>query len=309
MSERQDTIGPITRTVSDAAHLLQAIAGPDSKDSYTAASPFKGRHPNYAAACKLSGLRGKRIGVARNVIRASMHEVAHVMPEFEKAIAVMVKAGAEIVEDANFTAFEEWKQFDHNPITRADFACNIAQYLSALEVNPRGIHTIEDLRAFTRSHPDEDYPRRNTRNWDTAIEGKLTNTSREFNKMYKKNLEIGGEGGINGALERHRLDAVILPSSIAFTIPALVGTPIITVPLGVTADDVPVVKQRDSDVVEVGPGIPFGVSFLGAKWSEETLIEMAYAFEQQTQVRRTLSRVVSPSMELDDVVGEPRATL
>ena len=49
----------------------------------------------------------------------------------------------------------------------------------------------------------------------------------------------------------------------------------------------------------VAPGIPFGISFLGKKWSEETLIEIAYAFEQKSLVRRKLKRYIEPTKELD----------
>ena len=64
LSEHQDTIGPMARTVKDAARLLQVIAGVDRHDNYTSASPFKDGYPDYLAACKISGLQGKRIGIA-----------------------------------------------------------------------------------------------------------------------------------------------------------------------------------------------------------------------------------------------------
>ena len=221
---------------------------------------------------------------------------------FERAISIMVDAGATIVENTNFTAFSRWKEREINPVTRADFVSNLAQYLSKLEYNPHNIHTIEDLRDFTRTFPAEQYPARNTHNWDTAIERKLTNTCPEFWPIYRENLYLGGEGGILGALERHELDAIVLPTVIASSMPALVGTPIITVPMGVTLQGVPVEMEKSGDVVEIAPGIPFGISFLGAKWSERTLIEIAYAFEQKTLIRKTLDRWVVPRLDLADVI-------
>ena len=292
----------MARTVKDAAKLLQVIAGTDPNDRYTSGSPFKDSPPDYMAACKLSGLEGKCIGIARNVINESSNEVTHVISAFEHAISIMVDAGATIIENANFTAFSQWKKREYNPVTRADFVSNLTQYLSKLERNPNNIHNIEDLRAFTRTFPAEEYPARNTRNWDTAIEQKMNNTCPEFGPIYRENLYLGGEGGILGALEWHELDAVVLPTVVASSMPALVGTPIITVPMGVTSEDIPVEKEKFWDVVEIAPGIPFGISFLGAKWSEEILLEMAYAFEQRTLVRRTLRRCVVPRKDLADVI-------
>ena len=302
VSEHQDSVGPMARTVKDAARLLQVIAGVDPNDSYTSASPFKNCPPDYLAACKLTGLQGKRIGIARNVIVESSDEVKHVIEAFERAISVMANAGATIVEDTNFTAFSEWKKREYNPVTRADFVSNIAQYLSKLERNPKNIHSIEDLRDFTWKFPEEEYLSRNTRNWDTAIEQKMNNMSPDFWPIYQENLYLGGEGGILGALERHGLDAVVLPTVIASSIPGMVGTPMVTVPLGAASDDTQVQKEVFWDVVEIAPGIPFGISFLGSKWSEETLIEISYAFEQRTLVRNTLKRHIMPQTDLADII-------
>ena len=303
VSEHQDTVGPMARTVKDAAKLLQVIAGIDPNDSYTSESPFKDGPPDYLAACKLSGLQGKRIGIARNVIDESSDEVTHAIEAFERAISVMANAGATIVEDTNFTAHSQWKKREYNPVTRADFVTNLAQYLSTLERNPRNIQSIEDLRDFTWKFPKEEYPSRNTRNWDTAIEQKMNNTCPEFWPIYQENLYLGGEGGILGALERHGLDAVVIPTVIASSIPGMVGTPIVTVPLGTASDDTPVQKEAFWDVVESAPGIPFGISFLGSQWSEETLIEIAYAFEQRTVVRNTLQRRIVPCIDLADIIN------
>lgn len=302
VSEHQDTVGPMARTVKDAAKLLQIIAGVDPNDSYTSASPFKHRFPDYLAACKLSGLQGKRIGIARNVIEDSSDKVSHVMDAFEYAISVIANAGATIVENTTFIAFSQWKKREYNPVTRADFVTNLAQYLSKLEQNPKNIRNIKDLRDFTWKFPEEEYPSRNTRNWDTVIDQNINNTSPEFWPIYQENLYLGGEGGILGALERDSLDAVALPTVIAASIPALVGTPIVTVPLGAASDDTPVKKETYWDVIETAPGIPFGISFLGSKWSEETLIGMAFAFEQRTLARDKQKRHIVPHTDLADVL-------
>ncbi|KAI1177400.1 amidase signature domain-containing protein [Nemania sp. FL0916] len=291
VSAHQDTVGPMARSVKDAAMLLQVLVGPDENDPYTLASPWGSRVPDYAASCKLSGLRGRRIGIAGNVIRGSPLDIAHTLAAFEQATCTMEEAGATVVPDADFTAFAEWTERSYNPVTRADFASDLVAFLQQLEHNPNKIDGVASLRAFTRHHPAEDYPARNTATWDTILEGGLGDLTRaEFDAVYQHNLYLGGEGGVLGALERHRLDAIVLPSAVAFEIAALVGTPIITVPLGQARADAPVVMEASGDAVEMAPGIPFGISFLGAKWSEETLIEIAFAFEQRSRVRESLKR-------------------
>ena len=69
-----------------------------------------------------------------------------------------------------------------------------------------------------------------------------------------------------------------------------------------TSEDIPIEKENFWDVVEIAPGIPFGISFLGAKWSEETLIGMAYAYEQRTLVRKNPKRCIVPRKNLADVI-------
>jgi len=294
VSEHQDTVGPMARTVRDAARLLQVLTGVDANDPYTLASLVRDQIPDYPTSCKVSGLENKRIGIARNVIKESPCDIQYTIAEFERAISTMKEAGTIIIDNTDFTAFSEWKKRKYNPVTRADFASNIVRFFGQLEYNPNNINSIESLREFTQNHPAEDYPSRNTANWDVAIEQQLNNKCPEFEHMYQQNLFLGGEGGILGALERHNLDAIVLPTAVAFEIPALVGTPIITVPLGAASADTPVTMEASGDVVEMAPGIPFGISFLGAKWSEQTLIEIAFAFEQITQTRRGLKRQIEP---------------
>ncbi|WZH42045.1 amidase signature domain-containing protein [Fusarium acuminatum] len=290
VSEHQDTVGPMARTVKDAVRLLQVLAGPDENDQYTLASPYGASIPNYLSHCNVAGLRGKRIGIARNVINGSPIDISQTLLDFESAICVMKDAGAIIIGNTDFTHLAEWKKREYNCVTRADFATNIVDFLNKLEHNPSKIDSVESIRSFTRCHPAEDYPKRNTSTWDTIMEKYLSNKSPEFESLYQKNLFLGGEGGVLGALESHNLDAIALPTTVAYEIPALVGSPIITVPLGTASADTAVTMEPLDDVVEMAPGIPFGISFLGAKWSESTLIEIAFSFEQNTLVRKNTVR-------------------
>jgi Asp-tRNA(Asn)/Glu-tRNA(Gln) amidotransferase A subunit family amidase len=299
ISQRQDTIGPMARTVKDAAMILQAIAGPDKNDNYTLASPFGSHPPNYVAACKLSGLKGKRIGIPRNVINTLDASSEPIVSAFEAAVSVISQAGATIVDDANFTGYDEYLNTSiPGAVVAADFISDIASYLSKLKTNPNNIHNLEDIRRFTQQSPLEDYPSRDTGIWDLALARGINNTSPEFWPLHLQSLYYGEEGGLTGALSRNKLDAVILPTAVAYDIPAIIGAPAVTVPLGSFPAGTPIEYNERGNLVEKAPGIPFGISFLGPRWSEESLIGMAYAFEQRTLVRKKLQRYIEPRSDL-----------
>ncbi|KAL3487356.1 amidase signature domain-containing protein [Aspergillus germanicus] len=272
ISERADTIGPMVRTVRDAAMVLQAIVGQDENDNYTMASPFSNNYPDYVAACNLDGLEGKRI--ARPIISS-----------FERAVAGIETAGATIIEDANFTAYD----------------AGLPKYLSALNSNPNNLQSLSDIRNFIQHSPEEDYPARDTDLWDMALLAGMNNTSPGFWPIFQQALYLGEEGGLLGALSRDNLDAVILPTSLAGDIPGILGSPVITVPFEAFPAEISVKYNERGNLVNSAPGIPLGVSFLGPRWSEESLIAMAYAFEQRTLSRGTLHRIVGPRTELKDV--------
>jgi amidase len=306
ISERQDTVGPMTRTVKDAAYILQAIAGPDPSDNYTSAIPNNGSIPDYVSACKIDSLQGVRIGVARNVLDIySAYLDAPVVEAFEQAVAEIEAAGA-IIVDANFTGFEAYTS-DNNEtlVLNADFLVNLKTYFSELTYNPHNITDLAQLTAFTHAFPAEDYPDRDTGAWD-GPEGALTqgwdNTDPRFWKAYQANLYYGGEGGILGALERTNTSAVLLPTQLSPGIPALVGSPVITVPMGFYPANWTVTKNSRGSLVSTGPRVPFGLSFMGDLWSERDLIGYAYAYEQQSKHRGDVLPYIVPNIELADVL-------
>ncbi|KAM4058893.1 amidase [Hirsutella rhossiliensis] len=300
ISEHQDTIGPMARTVKDAAHLLQAMAGQDPRDNYTLAIPFI---PDYAAACDTEALDGARIGVPWNVVlTADKPEDQISSPEleaFRASIKVLQDAGAIVVE-ANFT-------IDKNPdharngdiVLQADFMTNLASYLDKLTSNPQELHTLAQVREFTRKTPVEQYPNRNTGLWDPIID-KLgfNNTDARFWAAYQSVLKSAQTNGILGALTRHNLSAVVLPTSLAPEWVAAIGAPGVTVPMGYFPASTAVTMEPRGELVEAGPSIPFGLSFLGRRWSEAHLIALAHGFEQRTWVRGRVRPLVMPEAEV-----------
>ncbi|KAI1380409.1 amidase [Hypoxylon crocopeplum] len=302
ISEHQDTIGPMARTVKDAAIVLQAIAGVDPYDNYTSAIPNRGILPDYVAACQLAALAGARIGIPRNaiVLAADKSQFA----AFEEAVGVLRTAGAVIVENTNFTAAAEFlKSNAETQVLNADFPVNLASYLALLTKNPNNATSLADVRKFTQTFPLEDFPERNTDIWDDIIfKQGWNNTDPRFWAAYQRDLYYGGEGGLLGAIERYRLDAVVIPTDWTSPFAAVIGAPIVTVPLGYYPSNTPV-KRNSWGLVTDGPNLPFGISFMGAKFTEAKLIGLAYAFEQRTKTRDRGRPYIVPSTELIDVVG------
>lgn len=227
-----------------------------------------------------------------------------VLDAFYTAIDQIKAAGATIVS-ANFTGFEAYTT-DNNEtlVLNADFLTNLATYLSELSYNPHGIENLAEERAFTRNFTAEDWPDRDTGVWDDALDTQgWNNTSPLFWPAYQANLYYGGEGGILGALERNNVSAVLLPTQLSPSIPALVGSPVVTVPMGFYPANWTVAYNSRKTLVETAPNVPFGLSFMGAKFDEATLIGFAYAYEQRTMHRNDVQPYIVPNIELGDVVA------
>ncbi|KAK0105226.1 hypothetical protein ONS96_004626 [Cadophora gregata f. sp. sojae] len=304
ISSHQDTVGPMARSVSDAAYILSIIAGKDASDNYTLAQPWD-TPPDYTKSLNFSSLRGARIGVPRKVIASYQDNSSLPMiSAFNAAVKVIEKAGATIVENADYPAWEGYLRDDNETLVlEADFISDLAAYLAQLETNPNNVTSLADIRNFTQSFQLESYPTRDTAIWDDALSLGYNNSDYQFWQAYQASYYYGAEGGVLGALDKYNLDALILPTDFASGPPARAGLPVVTVPLGSYPANTTVVKSRYWDLVQVGPNIPFGISFIGAMWSEESLIGFAYAFEQRTQVRSSIKPYISPTIQLADVVS------
>ncbi|EGP87078.1 uncharacterized protein MYCGRDRAFT_41422 [Zymoseptoria tritici IPO323] len=302
ISEHHDTVGPIARTVKDAAYLLQAIAGPDSNDNYTS-NAFENGCPDYVAACNANSLAGVRIGVARNVLDLWGKYVDQLMLDaFDQAVEQIKNAGA-ILVDANFTGFEAF-QDDGNQtlVLNADFNTNLPAYLSQLTNNPNDIRDLTDLLNFTQNSQYEDYPERDTLVWEAGLNQSWGNTDPRFWQALLSMQYYGAEGGVLGALERTNTQAILLPTELSPVIPAIAGSPVVTVPMGFYPSQYNTTRNGFGNLNFVGPNLPFGLSFMGAKFSEAELIGFAYAYEQLTHHRTEVQPYIVPKTELADVV-------
>ncbi|KAH8588652.1 amidase [Bisporella sp. PMI_857] len=306
ISEHQDTVGPMARTVSDAAYILSIIAGKDEADNYTLAQPWD-IPPDYTRALKFSSFKGTRIGIPRNALTPDQTSQP-VLDAFEEAIQVMKNAGAIIIENANYSAFDEWLADAQAPIGNesivldVDFSSGLPKYLAELTYNPNKIYSLTDELNYTQSSPLEEYPERNTAVWEESLSLDFANTDYRFWQAFQYTSYLGGEGGVTGALDTYGLDALILPTDFSTAQPAYAGLPVVTVPLGFYPSNTTVVRSRNWNLVQIGPHVPFGLSFLGPKWSEELLIGLAYAYEQRTHTRMKAQPYIIPNIQLGDVM-------
>jgi amidase len=255
----------MARSVSDAAYVLSVIAGKDPMDNYTAAQPWD-NPPDYTKSLNFSSFRGARIGVPRNALY-TFGLKQPVLDAFDAAIETIKNAGATIVDNTNFTAWDDFIADENKPLGNgsivlyADFVSNLATYLSELTSNPNNIHSLADLSNFTRNYPLEDYPDRDTGVWDDSLALGYNNTDYRAFQAHQHTMYFGGEGGVLGVLNMYNLDAIILPSRISPQLPAAAGLPVITVPMGFYPSNT-TVQTSDRGLVEVGPNIPFVFSIV-----------------------------------------------
>lgn len=308
ISEHQDTVGPMARTVKDAAYVLAAIAGPDPNDNYTSAIPFE-TIPDYVAACDYDALKGKRIGVPRNML-ADAEPGGTWITAFNESLEVFREAGAEVVDDVYIEGWDwVYNKNAFMDIALPDFARNLGEYFAKLSVNPRDITSLSDLLEFTQGSELEEWPARDTVRFEDGIRLEMQEVTAEWWERYQDYIYHVGELGLTGALRNHSLDALIHLSPFASAIPATLGSPMVSVPLGREPDDTPLQRNRFEDLYSMSPNYPFGISFLGERFSEERLIGLAYAFEQRTMVRREVVPYIQPTTELEDVVGKGECEL
>ena len=278
IAHSQDTPGPMARTVADAAILLGALSGVDERDSATKSSR-KRALSNYARFLDLDGLQGARIGVARNMAGAN----SRIIKIFEHCIEVMKKLGAVIIDPVVVPNFDKFGTTERE-VLHYEFKTDLNKYLKSLDGSVR-VRSMKDVVQFNEENEDRVMPYFGQDHMTTALE-KGSLSDKKYKDALAKNLRLTRKEGIDAAMRKHKLDAIIVPSGgpawvidlangdsvnwdMESTSPAAVaGYPHITVPAGYVF------------------GLPVGISFFSTAWQEANLIKFAYAFEQATQYRR-----------------------
>ena len=277
ISHSQDTAGPMTRTVSDAAVLLGGAVGVDPRDEATSRSEGN-FHTDYAQFLDPAGLQGARLGVARSFTGFDPRVTAL----FENAIQAMGDAGAVIVDPANL-AESAWNDELPLLVLEYEFKADLNAYLATLGPDAP-VRTLAEIIEFNEQNAALEMPYfGQQRMIASQAHGPLTDEA-YLNAV--RTIQRGNrEEGIDALMNEHQLDAIVAPTrDLPWTTDhikgdrldggssagpaAIAGYPDISVPMGFVS------------------GLPAGVSFFGRAWSEPVLIRIAYAFEQATQQRR-----------------------
>ncbi|MBA3516011.1 MAG: amidase [Pyrinomonadaceae bacterium] len=276
IAHSQDTAGPMARTVADAALLLGALTGIDSRDTATRSSRGKS-HSDYTRFLDKDGLRGARIGVAR----AYFNFNDQVDKRMEELIKEIKKLGALVIDPTDIPTKGKFDDSEFE-VLLYEFKADLNAYLAGLGAKAP-VRSLKEIIEFNEKNRDKEMPYFGQDIFIKAQEkGPLTD--KKYLQALRKNHLLSRGQGIDSVMGQHRLDALIAPTGGPawptdwangdhFTggyssASAVAGYPHITVPAGYIF------------------GLPFGISFFGASYSEPKLIKYAYAFEQATKVRR-----------------------
>ena len=296
ISHNQDTAGPIARSVADAAALLSVIAGSDAADPATLDAD---KHAtDYTRFLDPSGLRGKRIGVVRQFGGAEPNADR----ALEAAIAVMKTQGAVIIDPVTLPHLNELGESE-TTVLLYDFKHDINAYLATR----RGlsVHSLTDLIDFDKREAAREMPWFGQELFEQAEKkGPLTETA--YTQALEKAKRLAGPEGIDAALKANHLDALLAPSwGPAYMTDPVLGDHIVSGDPTIGGASQPAaVSGYPSMTLPAGwaHGLPVGIVLFGAKWSEPTLIAIAYGFEQH-------ARAWQPPQFLDTVGGKPVAAM
>jgi amidase len=271
ISHTQDTAGPMTRTVADAALLYAAMLGPDPRDPATAKSPDA-----VLAALPPQALKGARLGVCRSFFSGFDELDAAV----HSAIAQMKAQGAVIIDPVEL-AQPSYGDAELEVLLyelKHDLALWLREFAPGATVQ-----SLADVMAFNSAHREREMA------WfGQELFEKAQALGGLDSPAYRDALALCAQGaradGIDKALKAHQLDALIAPTGslawlidpingdhfgASFSSPAAVaGYPHLTVPAGLVR------------------GLPVGLSFVGPAWSEARLLALGLHFEQATQLRQ-----------------------
>ncbi|KAA1474558.1 amidase signature enzyme [Dentipellis sp. KUC8613] len=300
-SVHQDTVGPMARSVADAAAILTIISGRDPLDNFTFAQPPV--VPDFSKALKPNGLKGVRLGVPRLFQGSDQNVIA----AFNASIEIIKGLGATVVDPAEFPDAEEFLASNNETIVvNTDLKVGIKNYISGLLKVPTGVADLADLIAFNIAHADEELIPPFYSDQSQFIESEKTTVDAAYFAALAADKDLGQTRGIDGTLRKFNLDAILLPcegTSFARVAAAIAGYPIVTVPLGFQPDNV--TATAANPVIENAPGLPFGLAFMGTAFTEFKLITYAFAYEQATHTRlkRLAFPAAIPKTQLKDVIG------
>ncbi|MFD1038926.1 amidase family protein [Virgibacillus byunsanensis] len=257
ISNSQDTAGPITRTVEDAAIMLGILRGVDENDPATSIYP-QNNTKDYTAALDTKGLEKTRIGISRDYMEGLDKEELTII---NSALTSIEKLGSKLIDPVRLPT----NLHDVNVLLH-EFKSGVNAYLHNSS-NQLPVHSLEEVITFNNLHEESALKYGQTLlKLSNQKSGKLTES--EYINARLNDLERSQEQGIDEVMDRHNLDALLFANNYGAVIAAKAGYPSITVPAGYTST-----------------GKPVGITFTGRAFSESNLIKLAFAFEQATKHR------------------------
>ena len=287
---RNDTGGPMARTVADATRLLEAMAGPDPADPLTAYSAGKVSAGGYQQFLKKDGLKGARIGVLRTLSERSPDP--QVKAVFAQAVADLRRAGA-VVVDVEIPDFAQVSQGQWASVFKHDVNAYLAAQGPGVPVrNIDEVLASGQYAAYIKENLQDELAHGVSPAASTAGRG----------EAYTDPRRIAFRRAVTAVMDQNKVGALVYPTwnnppakvgdfrgyrgDNSQLIAPHTGQPAFTVPMGFTYDH-----------------LPAGLQFLGRSFDEPTLIKYAYAYEQATHRRRAPARFPA----LPAVVGKQMA--
>ncbi len=271
----QDTAGPMTRSVADAAVMLSVMTAVDPRDTATAGNAANARK-DYETFLQKDGLKGARIGVARDYWGRNS-EVDKVT---DAGLDAMRKEGAVLI-DIKLPNLRKFGDAEYE-VLQFEFKDGLEKYLRERNSQHK---TLADLIKFNEDNAAREMPYFKQEIFESsAKKGSLA--TKEYLKALDLCRKLSREKGIDAAMNKEKLDAIVAPSNAptwmidwvngdcgsnyvsSSSLAAVAGYPSITVPAGFLRE------------------LPIGISFFGKAYSEGVLIKLAYAFEQAINARR-----------------------
>ena len=279
ISKSQDTPGPLTRNVADAALLLKVLEGEDPQDPITNYASGKfGNHEFHSQTDRLDGIK---VGVVRNLYYGG----SQMDRLLEEAVRALIDLGA-VVKDSLYLDNIMLLKTPELEVLLHEFKHGLNRYLGNLEESlehPPIPKSLKELIAFNETHQEQVMPFFGQELFEKA-EHRGDLSSEIYLESLKECRRLSRQQGIDAFMQQHGLDVFTAPTSgpawltdsvngdpvsieTSYTPSAVAGYPGISVPLGFIS------------------GLPVGLSFYGGAWSERILLRCAYAFENVTKSR------------------------